>query len=162
MRAVDRRERQIQGEYEAKIAKLDAPDGRVMAELRSYGDIQPLVAGAFMEFSAGLEELVTWLAEARIGGRMADYPVAGGQAKAYVRQTLSIAVARAQADMLLDGLTWVGEDGAAAYANRHAVRSAREDEAVREQRLQHEGTFGHRGWRSVDGDGRGHGLSGAA
>ena len=63
----------------------------------------------------------------------------GGQAKTYIRQTLSIAVARAQADMLLDGLTWVGEDGAAAYANRHAVRSAREDEAVREQNLNKHG-----------------------
>ena len=73
LKAVDRRARQLQAEYERKLSKLDnqlhgtvdGQTGPLVRRLRSYPRLQSFVVGAFGEVSEDIHGLVNQLAQSR-------------------------------------------------------------------------------------------------
>ena len=76
VRLVEKRASAIQGEYEAKMRKMDGvadrglhhPRERLMTEFRKYGAIKGLVVGAFGEFSNDLKALMSSFVDAKVPG----------------------------------------------------------------------------------------------
>ena len=145
----------IPGEYERKITKLDAADGRVMAKYKSFGDIRCLVGGGYGEFNRDFKKVMRQLAESKIATVMADTPVAGGEALQHIRRRVSTVLWRSQSNLLLNGLKMSGPGGAEAYRRRKADRCAYDD-GVAEVRAAWEVEFCRRGpTGTLSGDGRG-------
>jgi len=154
-RAVEKKAREIPGEYERKIKKLDAADGRVLAKYRSFGDIRCLVGGGYGEFNRDFKKVMRQLAESKIATVMADTPVAGGEALQHIRRRVSTVLWRSQSNLLLNGLKMSGPGGAEAYRRRKADRCAYDD-GVAEVRAAWEVEFCRRSpTGALSGDGRG-------
>ena len=126
VRPVEKRASAIQGEYEAKMRKMDGvadrglhhPRERLMTEFRKYGAIKGLVVGAFGEFSNDLKALMSSFVDAKVPGDPKDFKAARGWAWNKVRTTLGVVAVRTNARLKLDGLRWCGPGGKEAYGRR--------------------------------------------
>ena len=131
--AVERRAAGIATEYEQKLRRLDErlgspPEaGPLLAKLRSFPPVVPLVVGAFAELNAEFDELVGTLAQCgaaenlRHIGAPSRAAATGTLAWLY-RRRIGFVALRGQARLKLDGLRYAGADGAARARETTAAR----------------------------------------
>jgi len=131
--AVGARAAEVAGEYRRKARRLDqellgvaaGAVGPVQARLESYGEVVPVVFGAFGEVSAGVRRLVDMIVErrlVRVAGTT-DREAKGERSVivSYVRRRLSLVGARARAQERRKRLAWVGDEAAGLLRRRGLV-----------------------------------------
>ena len=106
------RARSVPGEYEKNLRDIDAPDGRLLQRLRSYGQVRALAVGAFGEVSKDLAVLVHELVARKLGASPESQQASASVVYTRVRRTIGVAVVRAHAQLLLQGLVYCGPGGA--------------------------------------------------
>ena len=148
LKAVDRRARQLQKEYENKLGKLDSqlhgtPEGQtgpLVRRLRSYPRLQSFVVGAFGEVSEDLHSLVNHLAGSRekYMTQTTGYSLSSrerSQIVGQIRRQLSTAFTRANSLCTLSRVMNVGPNSRAAAKRREWAML--EEEGMRRERRNH-------------------------
>ena len=142
-RAVERRSRRIQGEYEAGARRGDVlagaqpGQGPVSQKLAEVGPVWDLTTGGFFEGSAGVHRLVGQLTDSWATKQLlaTGRPPGEGQKSTTVglmRRRLSTAIVKANTSVLLGRLGMVGEGAAMARGRRQWGRM--EEERMRRER----------------------------
>jgi hypothetical protein len=129
-----------------------------------YGQVRPLVVGVFSEINVGLRTLLRSIVDSRLGRQTDpdssdDGGTAGGRerdaksvATNYVRQTVGVAAAKANAKFILQSLSQV--EG---ITDPELLRLARERRAIlaagaaETRRADHEAFLSSGGWSHADG-----------
>ena len=176
---VEGRAATVHREYEAKL-KMAAIPSRVVSEATEddrargaaavahlnteYGQVRPLVVGVFSEINVGLRTLLRSIVDSRLGRQTDpdssdDGGNAGGRerdaksvATNYVRQTVGVAAAKANAKFILQSLSQV--EG---ITDPELLRLARERRAIlaagaaETRRADHEAFLSSGGWSHADG-----------
>ena len=144
-RAVDRRARQLSGEYSRKARDVDRKYvgteegelGPVERQLNEHGDLLGLVVGAFGKVSEDTHNLIKILAEAKVANQGLARGKQGtgeetGMVVGHLRRRLSVIIKRSQAECLLSRLSLIG--GGADQANKIRQWVALEEERMRRER----------------------------
>ena len=146
--AVATRASKIQSEYDKKATDAEEafgmPQGRLLMALHSYGPITPWVLGAYGEANEGIHTYIEDLANLKTRKAALEHdrnPLGmKGQIKSQLRRAVGVHVARANADVGINRLKYIGTGGAMALARRNerlAQRRAEEEE----RRAHHEASF---------------------
>ena len=142
-RAVDRRAKRVQGEYELKAKKMDVMIGEeegfgaVSRRLGEFGEVIALCFGGYGEGSSEVHKLIETLAISRVRsvqlrtGKAPDVNAVGAEVT-LIRRRLSTAVVRANQSLLLSRLSYVGDGAGGADRRRQWARS--EDVRMRKMR----------------------------
>ena len=155
-KAVNRRARALQGEYEGKLSKLDqdfhgtAPGqtGPLVQRLRSFPRLQGLVIGAFSECSDDIHLIVDYIAESRCRYLAQSTGYATGEQEysqiiGQIRRRLSTSSVRAISLCTLARVANVGA-GSKARAKRRQW-ALREDKQMKGERRAYWNSYVNRG-----------------
>ena len=151
-KAVNRRAKALQGEYEGKLRGMDrqfhgTPEGQhgpLVRRLNSFPKLQGYVIGAFGEVSEDLHRLVDHLTESRghflaLSSGLATSEREKGQIKGQIRRKLSVALIRANSLCTLSRVSNVGPKAQAAAKRRQLTLS--HESAMRQERRSYWNTY---------------------
>ena len=149
--AVAARGKLIQGEYEAKAKDVEKHfegaaglSDQLLSTLRSYGPIKQWVFGAYGEANAGIHDYIDDMAKtkaAKVAQDEDDNPMnMRSKVVSQLRRATGIFVARANANVGINRLQYIGPGGARATERREEkLRQRRAEEA--ERRANYEAAF---------------------
>ena len=143
MRAVERRSRRIQAEYEAGARKGDemagaiAGQGRVSQKLSELGPVLDITTGGYFEGSDGLHKLIKIMGDSwsRKQVLATGRPPGEGQLSTTIgllRKRISTAIVKANISVLLDRSSMIGEGALVARGRREWTRL--EERRMRDER----------------------------
>ena len=146
MRAVDKRARQLPGEYRKKAEDADSDYGGVprrevgpvQRKLQTFGELRGLIFGNFSEASQGVHDLIRIMSESRLAAQGLKTGIQGrkealGQITGQLRRLISVTVTRAIAESLLSRTDQIG--GGHREANKRRQWALHEDERMRKERI---------------------------
>ena len=155
VKPVDRRAALVHGEYETKLRNAAVRTGDSATDRRwgnrtpaqeevgeaavtflntRFGQVKPLVAGAFGDINKGFEDFIRLVVDARVGGEAEASPGVRSVAMMHVRQRIGVLIARATTEFILAGVMNSGND-IDPVAEREAQLQRRENYNSRQ--LQH-------------------------
>ena len=119
---VDHRALSIQGEYEAKLRRIDSPNGRLVTRLHSFGQVQGFVVGAYGELSRDFVGFVHAVVETKLGSEAKFQRAGASYLYTHVRRQLGVAAVCAFATQHSRSLCYCGPGGKALYDARRQAK----------------------------------------